>query len=355
MQLFDMFSGGSTPRRPERSATVSAATVLTAGAPTASAGPCTGGTGSLGSSASSGSSPGGTNPIPWLNGSDGGLPNLKGRSQAVAHLTGLDELNDSVRRFNVVGTDLGIMWDNARAKSSQHPATPSASPRNPFVKACWGTAEQRPFPVDRPQPCRRHDDRQRSARRRPARQGDHSEQEDRRRRDDHDSYSGVEANGIQYINFMSVRNWGEPGEWVTNFGVGVVGRQRRKVEGRSDDGSTERSADRERQLSDGRVSSKTAALFIVGTPSGRKGSVPLARVKEADFANQIAYEILGRPRLDADRACRCNPGDCGPVGEMSIAYNDHLRKTIALYSDGSNPAVMRVADRPEGPWGARMC
>lgn len=75
--------------------------------PVAAAAPCLG-TGSLGSSGSNQ----GINPIPWLNGSDGRLPELRGKTQAIAHITGPRSSNDTIGRFRVLGTDLGIMWDN---------------------------------------------------------------------------------------------------------------------------------------------------------------------------------------------------------------------------------------------------
>ena len=336
------------------SATCMAATVLTAGAPTASAGPCTGGTGSLGSSASSGSSFGGTNPIPWLNGSDGGLPNLKGRSQAVAHLTGLDSPNDSVRRFNVVGTDLGIMWDNGSGQILTAFGDTVGVSRQPFCEGLLGdwrsnvlfrstdhnladgmTIDSAPLDGDR-----------------------HAKEIIPSKKIDGVEMTtiptaGVEVNGIQYINFMSVRSWGEPGEWVTNYSAlasSVDNGEKWKVDLTTVRPNDPLTGNGNFQM--GAYVKDGGFVYLFGTPSGRKGSVSLARVKEADFANQIAYEYWDGHGWTPTVPAAAKPVIPGPVGEMSVAYNDHLRKFIALYSDGSNPAVMRVADRPEGPWGS---
>lgn len=35
---------------------------------------------------------------------------------------------------------------------------------------------------------------------------------------------------------------------------------------------------------------------------------------------------------------------------MSVAYNDYLKKYVALYCNGSNNVVMRTASAPQGPW-----
>jgi hypothetical protein len=39
-----------------------------------------------------------------------------------------------------------------------------------------------------------------------------------------------------------------------------------------------------------------------------------------------------------------------PGSEMSVAWNDHLKKFVMLYTNTVNNVVMRTADRPEGPW-----
>ena len=59
-----------------------------------------------------GSSGGPANAAPWLNGNTGGLPGLSGRTAAIEKVTGTYSPNKTVDRFNVLGTDLGIMWDN---------------------------------------------------------------------------------------------------------------------------------------------------------------------------------------------------------------------------------------------------
>ena len=54
--------------------------------------------------------PNAINPIPGLNGTNG-IPHLTGRTQAVAQQTGMLSPNRT-QDANVLGTDLGIMWDN---------------------------------------------------------------------------------------------------------------------------------------------------------------------------------------------------------------------------------------------------
>jgi hypothetical protein len=35
---------------------------------------------------------------------------------------------------------------------------------------------------------------------------------------------------------------------------------------------------------------------------------------------------------------------------MSVAWNDHLKKFVMLYTNTVSNVVMRTADKPEGPW-----
>jgi hypothetical protein len=40
----------------------------------------------------------------------------------------------------------------------------------------------------------------------------------------------------------------------------------------------------------------------------------------------------------------------GYVSEMSVQYNDYLKRYVVMYTDQSNNVVMRTSVRPEGPW-----
>lgn len=62
----------------------------------------------------SAANPNAINPIPGLNGVNG-LPELRGRTQVVAQQTGMLSTNRT-QDLNVLGTDLGVMWDNGRGQ-----------------------------------------------------------------------------------------------------------------------------------------------------------------------------------------------------------------------------------------------
>ena len=76
----------------------------------------------------------------------------------------------------------------------------------------------------------------------------------------------------------------------------------------------------------------------------------LSRVVESAVADKSAYEyytpfgwLKGFPFLAIQVVW-------APGSEMSVAWNDYLKKFVMLYTDSFSNVVMRTADKPEGPW-----
>lgn len=318
---------------------------LGVGLTTASAGPC-GGLAGLGT----GSSFGGTNPIPWSNGRDGGLPNLRGKTVAVSRLTGLRGENDSVQRFNVVGTDLGIVWDNGKGEMLVAFGDTVGASNNPLCEGVLGDWRSNVLlrskdrnladgmgidnaALDRPRHAKEII---------PSKKIDGVEMTTI-------PTAGIAIKGVQYINFMSVRKWGEPGEWLTNFSA---------LASSTDNGenwTVDPKTIRTNEPLTGNANFQMAAyvkrdgyIYQYGTPSGRSGAAYVSRVKEADFTNQLAYDYWDGRAWKPTHAAAAVPVIPAPVAEMSVAYNDYLKKYIALSTNGG--LVMRTADKPEGPW-----
>src|SRR6266568_145254 len=68
----------------------------------------------VGATSPAGADPNNINPFPGLNGTNG-LPHLAGPTQAIFQLTGMASPNHTDQQ-NVLGTDLGIMWDDGRGQ-----------------------------------------------------------------------------------------------------------------------------------------------------------------------------------------------------------------------------------------------
>ncbi len=110
---------------------------LAAAAVTAVASPAMAAPGCVGVSGV-GSSGGPANAAPWLNGNTGGLPGLSGRTTAIEKVTGTYSPNKTVDRFNVLGTDLGIMWDNGAGQILTAFGDTTGLSRNPRLRRFGG-------------------------------------------------------------------------------------------------------------------------------------------------------------------------------------------------------------------------
>ncbi|WP_292769612.1 DUF4185 domain-containing protein [Microbacterium sp. UBA3486] len=159
-----------------------------------------------------------------------------------------------------------------------------------------------------------------------------------------------------YVSYMSVRSWGNPGAWDSNYSALVVSR---------DDGATWSPVDGVEWSGDSNfVQFATAEvreggedwIYFWAIPSGRFGSVQLMRVPAAEDAveDQAAYSYFvgldgDRPRWGSDPADAQTVVD-GTIGELSVMWSTYLDRWIMTYSDAGS-AYVREGVAPWGPWG----
>jgi len=173
--------------------------------------------------------------------------------------------------------------------------------------------------------------------------------------------AGISVGSTQYVNFMSVAQWGAPGQWSTNFSAVAVS---------TDNGETwtvPRESIRPAWFNSvpgvpfiwgyqnfqmGAYLRHNGYVYAYGTGAGRGGMPFLARVPEHSVANLAAYEyhtpfgwLRGLPFLAIQVVW-------APSSELSVAWNDYLQKFVMLYTNTASSVVMRTADKPEGPWSA---
>ncbi|MEE2056587.1 DUF4185 domain-containing protein [Rhodococcus artemisiae] len=331
-----------------------------------------GSSGSSGAPGSSGSadSPGGPcgqsagsslgRALPWLTGApDGRLPVLTGRTQAVEMMTGPGSPNDTIDRFNVSGTDLGIMWDNDGAGGARHTliafgdtvgdcdadgddwrsnvlfrssttdigagiridSSPLDGPNNSkaIIPGFGIPGEYTVIPT-----------------------------------------AAVAVDGVQYMRVMGVQSWDEPGSWTTLYSAlwtstdngenwtpnPLTVRANVPIDLPGVPNVDARNADFQQSAF---VKPGDGFVYEYGTPSGRHGSALLARVPEADIENLAAYTYWNGTTWVPELA-QAVPVIPSPVSELSVQWNDYLGKYVAMYTDATNSLVIRQADRPEGPW-----
>ncbi|WP_006241674.1 DUF4185 domain-containing protein [Mycolicibacterium tusciae] len=193
---------------------------------------------------------------------------------------------------------------------------------------------------------------------------------------------GTEYGVTQYISFMSVTQWGAPGVWTTNYSA---------IAYSTDNGEVWHVAPqtvRYNTAASGNQNFQQMAfvrpgdgfVYAYGTPNGRQGAAYVARVLERDILDLSKYEyysagsaggwygvgatpagwVKGKPAAATPLfgQSTTTPGACGAVNvnpgsavsEMSVQYNQQLKKYVALHGDRNNNIVMRTSDRPEGGW-----
>ena len=336
--------------------------------PVAAAAPCdpwppaggTGGTGGSGSLSGSAATPVATPATPWANGASGYIPVLQGRTTTVELLTGPTSPNRTVERFGISGTDLGILWENGNASNPQ------------IMMALGDTMGDCRLPGTqwRSNILFRSSDRTLS-------NGMRIDDAPMERAGLAKSIlprsnlpgevtviptAGVEVDGTQYLRYMSVASWGDPGEWVTNYSAlaasGDNGENWTPVAGTARTGTGSARlipANLGAPFTTHTAGQMSAFLKHDGfvyeylTPSGRSGAVTLARVPERSIRDMSAYEFwngAGWGRDHRSAATVIPPR----VSELSVSWSARLGRFIALYTNGNNDIVMRQAATPEGPW-----
>jgi hypothetical protein len=172
--------------------------------------------------------------------------------------------------------------------------------------------------------------------------------------------AGISVGTTQLVNFMSVKQWGNPGRWTTNFSA---------IATSTDNLATIRAAAPNRvpgvRFISGDQNFQQGAfmrpgdgyVYSFGTPSGRGGAAHVARVPENSVLDLTQYEYWNKPFFGNGSWIRNKPSAAtavipAPVSEMSAQYNTYLQKYVVLYCNGSNNVVIRTAPAPQGPWSA---
>lgn len=164
---------------------------------------------------------------------------------------------------------------------------------------------------------------------------------------------GFAANGAMYLAYMSVKHWGDPGEWETNYSGFAKS---------TDQGQTWTRLDAPKwpgtsnfvQVSAFRVDDE---IYFWGVTHGRFGGVCLMKVRERDVEDQGAYRYFagtaadGAPIWSADLAAARTVVD-DTAGELSVVWNRYLSRWLMTYTRGAaESAVIREGVTPWGPWG----
>lgn len=201
------------------------------------------------------------------------------------------------------------------------------------------------------------------------------------------SIPGAGVNGAtrQYVAYMSVNQWGWPGSWTTNYSA---------IAYSDDNGQNWRNVPQSSVRSGGWLNSTVpyvsgserfqmvsfvkppadsadaaaGYVYAYGTPSGRSGTVYLSRVQSTQILDVSKYQYWTGSKWVTNSPSSAKPVLPGTTttsffglfksttypsaGELSVQYNDYLKKYVMLYTDSSNNVQLRTADAPNGTWSA---
>lgn len=377
-----VLSGHRSPspfaRRGTRTALLAAAlatssfSVMVGSAGTAhAAGPCSawspGSSDTAAALGSSGSSSGSSAPS-WLKGIPGGMPSLTGHTTAMHILTGPNG-PDQLSKFGLASTDLGFMWDAGDGRTlAVFGDSFSCGPRGDgwHSNAIFESDDRDPsngIHLTRPV------------------NGDRSDEFlPRSLKIDGVEMtviptSGIAIDGVQYVDFMSVKKWGTPGNWTTNYAATAKstdgGKTWTVMEGSKRTNTNPSTSDKLPTLpahvrgaenfqmtafAAPPAESNDPYVYVYGTPNGRSGQARLARFPKDSFAlfpgaaahsDAEFYTGSGWSRSMSDAA----PVLDGRVSELSVMYHPEQDAWLALY-EAPQGVVVRKAATPEGPWSA---
>lgn len=286
------------------------------------------------------------------------------RATRLAKITGADSCNSTASRFGIHATDLGVLWDDGRGGVL-------AAFGDTYGKG-WGGNGAGPGHADwRYNVIARSTNTDLDA---GLKFDSVTEREDgmagqilvsdRAGAVEHTVIptAGIAVNGRNYLHYMSVRAWGTPGGWSTNYGALAY----------SDDGGrnwtksttavwpNRKPGKLDRFLGRGRgqhpfqmigfAGVVDGYVYLMGTPNGRFGSGHLARVATDDLLDPGAYQYWTGDGWGSD-PFGAAPVMSAPVAELSVQYNSHFDQWFAMHLDEHRAAiVLRTARELTGPW-----
>lgn len=161
--------------------------------------------------------------------------------------------------------------------------------------------------------------------------------------------AAIAVGSRQYISFMSVRHWGAPGQWDTNYA---------RIAYSDDNGNTWTYGSGTPTWNNPSGTSgfqmqafvrRDGYVYVYGTPSGRSGSIRLARVPETQVLTQSAYQYWNGSAWITNNAGAAVPIVGAPASELSVHYDSYSGRYLMMYLQGED-IILRTATSPTGPW-----
>lgn len=163
----------------------------------------------------------------------------------------------------------------------------------------------------------------------------------------------VVINDTAYVSFMSVRHWGDNGQWDCNYG-GIAYNIKDDLSSWTVSGLKWPGDSSFCQMAPVLVGDM---VYVPGITGGRLGQAKLMRVPAEEYLNMDAYEYFmgfdaaGNPIYEKgeDAVYRATTILSAPVGESCFMYSEYLEEWIVVYLRYSD-IILRSAKNIEGPY-----
>nr|WP_245663594.1 DUF4185 domain-containing protein [Nocardia inohanensis] len=282
------------------------------------------------------------------------LPQIS-QVREVAKLTGANSINRTDKRWQVQGTDLGIMWESKPGEIAMafgdtvganfHPPGGMGDDwRSNFLAFSTDRELSDGITIDRMVT----DSRCHAVELLPSKKLDNVEITTI-------PTSGFALGDRQYMSYMSIRTWNSiPGTWYTNYG-GIA---------YSDDGGDHWTKDPHAKwenifgVSNFQVASMVPQgeyVYMFGTANTRLGAVGLARVPKDQILNTTAYQYWrdGSWVPAVNGFVHVSEIAEAPAAELSVRYDADRKVWQMAYLDTTKASiVVRESDSPQGVWSA---
>lgn len=142
--------------------------------------------------------------------------------------------------------------------------------------------------------------------------------------------TGISVRGVQYLDMMSVKHWGEPGTWTTNFS---------RIYKSTDYGKTWEPTRIFRPNTGGFANFQMGAflrsggfLYEMGTPNGRGNNAYVSRVPVNRIEDPGAWRYWDGQKWSSNPASAI-PVMKGNMSELSVQWNPALQRFMMLTLD----------------------
>lgn len=160
--------------------------------------------------------------------------------------------------------------------------------------------------------------------------------------------NGISVGDRMYLHYMSVRRWVAPGQWrINHAGLAYSDNDGQTwVKAGPMWGETSNFG----QVAFAQGGGDPDMVYAFGIPAGRYGQVRLARVPADSMLQPGAYRYWdGSGWSPSENAA--TPIVPAPVGELSVVWNEYLGRWVMMYLDERHGAiVVRTSDELTGPW-----